>query len=187
MRLTVVKADGSREEYLHTKVLSTLNSVLGAMGTADIELAEQLAEVVTYYVYHERGDGEIGSGEIHSLIKVMLSATGYGAAAEVLSEHSYQRRMRRNRVEVVGADINEPWDFAKLSGEGRTRWDKSVIVRGLEAKYGVERQSARAVAGMVEEKIFGMGLTAVPSSLIRQLVLHDAAVVMRANKELATA
>lgn len=189
-KLTVVKADGSSEEYLYTKVLAALNNVLGAAGISDMGTVEQLADVVTYYVYHKREDKQISSSEIHSLLKVVLTSTGYEAAAEALTEHNYQRRTKRNRIEVAG-HIDKPSDMAEAFGEesarGRSRWDKSVIVRSLEEKYGFDRQSSRAVAAMVEEKIFSMGLTVVPASLVKQLVLHDAGVVMRANKELATA
>jgi hypothetical protein len=36
----------------------------------------------------------------------------------------------------------------------------------------------------VEERIFNMGMTLVPRSLIRQLVLGEAATMLRAEKEL---
>jgi hypothetical protein len=54
-------------------------------------------------------------------------------------------------------------------------------------RYDLCRQTARMIAGMVEEKIFGMGITLVPSSLVKQLVLGDAAAVLRAQEQLQTA
>jgi len=39
---------------------------------------------------------------------------------------------------------------------------------------------------MVEEKIFNMGISLVPSSLIKQLVLGDTATVLRAQQQLQT-
>jgi hypothetical protein len=37
---------------------------------------------------------------------------------------------------------------------------------------------------MVEEKVFRIGMTLVPASLIKQLVLSDAAAVLRAQEQL---
>ena len=39
---------------------------------------------------------------------------------------------------------------------------------------------------MVEEKVFNMGVTLVPASLVKQLVLRDAAAVLRAERQLQT-
>jgi hypothetical protein len=39
---------------------------------------------------------------------------------------------------------------------------------------------------MVEEKIFKMGITLVPASLIKQIVLGDAVAVLRAERQLQT-
>jgi hypothetical protein len=54
-------------------------------------------------------------------------------------------------------------------------------------KYDLCTQTARTIASMVEEKIFNMGISLVPSSLIKQLVLGDTAAVLRAEQQLQTA
>ena len=67
-----------------------------------------------------------------------------------------------------------------------SRWDKSKIVNDLVTNYDVSRQTARTIASMVEEKIFNMGLTSVPASLIKQLVLGDTAAFLQAQRQLQT-
>jgi len=69
---------------------------------------------------------------------------------------------------------------------GRSRWDKGRIVQDLISKHSLSRQTARTVASMVEEKIFNMGITVVPASLVKQLVLSDTAAVLRAQRQLQT-
>ena len=54
MQLKVRKEDGSVEEYLHTKVMGAISNALASAGEADIFVAEQLAEVVTYYLYQQQ-------------------------------------------------------------------------------------------------------------------------------------
>lgn len=187
MRLDVVKADGSVEEYLHTKVLSTISNAIGMIGQADIAVAEELAEVVTYFLYHENGTRSVTSGEIFSMIKVVLAATKYEQAAVALTEHHHQRKLRRSRTEVVSIDVSQLGD-AQLCGDAephlRSRWDKSKIVESLITEYNLRRQTARMIASMVEEKVLAMGVNLVPASLIKQIVLGDTASVLRAQDQL---
>jgi hypothetical protein len=190
MQLKVIKADGGIEEYLHTKVIGTISNALGRIGQADICIAEQLAEVVTYFLYHRQDRRAVSSSEIFSIIKAVLAATSYEEAAVALSEHHFERRLKRSRIEVASIDIRELADAELLcrDGEldGRCRWDKSRIVNDLVTKYDVCRQTARMIASMVEERVFSMGITLVPASLIKQLVLGDAAAVLRAQRQLQT-
>jgi transcriptional regulator NrdR family protein len=189
-QLKVIKADGGLEEYLHTKVLGTISNALGSVGQADIDVAEQLAEVVTYYLYNGENRRSVTSSEIFSVIKAILAATNYEDAAISLSEHHFERKLKRSRIEVVWVDVQELTDAELLvRGEelgNRCRWDKSRIVGDLVTKYDISRQTARTIASMVEEKIFNIGITLVPASLIKQLVLGDAAALLRAQRQLQT-
>jgi len=188
MQLKVIKADGSVEEYLHTKVLGTVSNALGGIGRADAHVAEPLAEVVTYYLYHEKKSWEITSSDIFSIITAVLTAAGYEEAAILLSEHHFERRLKRRRIEVVGVDIEELADAQLLCDaeepDNRAQWDKSRIVDDLMTRHNLSQQMARTVASMVEEKVFSIDIRLVPVSLIRQLVLGDTATLLHAEKEL---
>jgi transcriptional regulator NrdR family protein len=187
-QLKVIKADGSIEEYLHTKVMGSINNALGGIDQANIDIAEQFAEVVTFFLYNQYNRRTVTSGDIFSMIKVVLAATGYEDAAVVLTEHHFKRKLKRSRIEVVPIDVQDLADAELLTGAdesvGRSRWDKSRIVGDLIAGHGVCRQTARTIAAMVEEKIFNVGMTQVPSGLIKQLVLGDTATVLRAQRQL---
>ena len=188
MQLKVIKADGTVEEYLHTKVIGTINNALGRIGQADMYIAEELAEVVTYYLYHRQDQHNVTSNEVFSIIKAVLTATGHEEAALALSEYQFERKLKRSRIEVVSVDIQEPAD-AELLGSieqlhSRSRWDKAKIVNNLVTKHNFPRQTARTIASMVEEKIFNLGITLVPVGLVKQLVLGDAAAVLRAQRQL---
>jgi transcriptional regulator NrdR family protein len=190
MQLRVVKADGTTEEYLYTKVIGTISHALGSDEQPDLCVAEQLAEAVTYFLYSRKKPLLVSSSEILSVIKAVLSATGHEQAATVLAEHHFHRRLKRSRVEVLSVDVRKLSD-AKLLGEtpsvhATSQWDKSKIVRYCIEKHDVSFKTARAVASMVEDKIFKMGLTQVPVSLVKQLVLGDAAALLRAERQLLT-
>jgi transcriptional regulator NrdR family protein len=187
-QLKVIKADGSIEEYLHTKVMGTINNALGDIDLANIDIAEEFAEVVTFFLYNQYNRRTVTSSDIFSMIKVVLSATGFEDAAVALSEHHFERKLNRSRIEVATIDVQDMADAQLLAGAdestGRSRWDKSRIVEDLVNGHGISRQTARTIAAMVEEKVFKMGMTLVPSSLIKQLVLGDTACVLRAQRQL---
>ncbi len=191
VRLKVIKADGSCEEYLHTKVMHTVSKALASVEQTDIVTAENLSEVVTYYLYKRHGENAIPSSEILSVLKVTLSATGYEAAAEALVNHNYLRKMRRGRVEVVHVNLEGTSDAHKLFSDDyqlqKSPWDKSAIVEDLIVAEGLDRHTARTIASMVEERVFNLELTCVPASLLKQLVFSDTAAVMRAQRQLQTA
>jgi transcriptional regulator NrdR family protein len=190
VRLKVIKADGSVEEYLHTKVIGSIGNALAHDGQADAYIAEQLAEVVTYFLYNNKTRRTVTSGEIFSIIKAVLAAAEYEDAALMLTEHHFNRRLKRSRTEVVSVEIKRLADAEMLYGvrqsPHRSRWDKSKIVEDLVTNYDVSRQTARTIAGMVEEKIFNMGLTLVPAGLIKQLILSDTAAFLQAQRQLQT-
>ena len=187
-QLKVIKADGIIEEYLHTKVVGTINNTLGTIDEANIDLAEQFAEVVTFFLYHQQDRRRVNSSEILSMIKVVLASTGYEAAAAALSEHHFERKLKRSRTEVISVDVRDLTDAEFFIGteeaDVRFPWDKSRIVEDLITENDMDRQAARMIAAIVEEKIFRMGMTRVPSSLIKQLVLGDTAAVLRAQEQL---
>lgn len=190
VQLKVVKTDGTIEEYLHTKIIGTITNALAQAGQADMHVAEHLAEVVTYFLYHKKNVRTVNSGEIFSVIKAVLTATKYEDAAIAMSEHHYQRKLKRSRIEVVPIDVEQLADAEMLLGceqsIRRARWDKSRIVNDLVGRHDVERQTARTIASMVEEKVFSMGLTVVPASLVKQLVLGDTASLLHAQRQLQT-
>lgn len=189
-QLRVTKADGTHEAYRHTKVIGTINNALAATGRADMSLAEDLAEVVTYYLYHKQEQRQVSSNEIFTMIKAVLVATGHEEAAGALTEHALGRRLRRARTEVLAVDVQDFTDLEKLDQShplpARAPWDKARIVQDLAARSGLSHDAARAVAAMVEERVFNMGMTMLPLSLIKQLVLGETAAAMRAQRELQT-
>ena len=74
MQLKVIKADGSVEEYLHTKIIGAISIALASVDQADTCIAEELAEAVTYFLYHKRSRRQISSSEIFSIVEAEISS-----------------------------------------------------------------------------------------------------------------
>jgi hypothetical protein len=187
-QLRVIKADGGTEPYLHTKVIGAINNALTAASRPDVVMAEQLADVVTYHLYDTAERQRIDSGEIFAMIKVVLAATGNEDAAAALSEHALERRLRRTRTEVLAVDMHDYDDVGRLRrtapAPARMLWDKGRIVHDLKTRSGLPHQTARAIAAIVEERVFRMDLTAIPLSLVKQLVLGETAAILDAQQQL---
>lgn len=190
-QLQVIKTDGTTEEYIHTKVIGTINNALSAAGRPDMMMAEDLAEVVTYYLYRKQEQREVSSSEILSMIKAVLVSTGFESAAAALGEHAIGRRLSRARTEILAVDVQDFADAERLYRTGRPPeripWDKGRIIDELTETSGLSRQTARVVAALVEERIFRMGMTQIPQSLLKQLILGETATVLRAQRDLQTA
>jgi hypothetical protein len=210
----VLKADGTVEEYLHTKVMATISNALAAADECDIDKAQELADVVTYYLYNDnRGPAPgrpsvflqgqprqtqkkalggykrvVNSNEIFSIIKVTLSAAGFEDAAIALEEHYYRRKIKRARIEVVRVDISDMDDaelfFEDNGQQTASRWDKSRITAYLMNKHRLDRMFARTIASIVEQKVFGLELSRLSASLVKQLVLSETAMMKRAIRRL---
>ena len=177
MQLSVIKSDGSTEQYFHTKVLSTINKSLDDVDRTNIVAAEQFSEAVTFHLYHNNPSESIKSEDIHQLIITALKQTGYDDAAEALKQHRMFRNINRSRIEVIhsnGSFVTQ-------------RWNKTKIVNKLVNKCELDRTLARAVASCVEEKILILNMTKIDHNLVGLLVVAETEIMLQAEKELQLA
>lgn len=174
MQLKVIKNDGSIEEYMYTKVLAAFSNAFDLIDQPNLFAAEQFAEAITYYLYHERNISTITNDEIHLMVQAILTSTGYENAAIAFNEYHLVRKLKRKRIEVIdgGNDTNTPWDKSRISYD---------LVND-----GIDRNVARAIASVVEEKILNMGSNRIRTPLITQLVLADTEAMLNAQQQLQT-
>ncbi len=183
MQLKVIKADGSLEQYLHTKVIGTFSNALALVDQPSVFAAEQFAEAITFYLYRRRGVLSVTSDEIHLMVQAVLTATGYGNAAGALNEHRLNRQLKRGRIEVVdGNETNNSDEPMRLC-----LWNKSRIAEDLIRKNKIDRNLARAIASSVEEKVLILGMTRIRRSLIAELVAADTDVFLQVQEQLQLA
>lgn len=181
MQLAVIKADGTQEEYLHTKVMACLVNSFGCVDEGYVSAASELAETVTFYLYNQHNDDSISSGEIFSIILAVLSSTGYGFAAENLSTHNQRRNLLRTRIEVT--KFNTESDGFEFCGETYC-WNKSKIVHDLQIECKLDVATARMIASMVEEKIINSGIRNFTTDFIKFLVISQTQAIISAQQQL---
>lgn len=171
MQLNVIKHDRSTEEYIHTKVIGSFHNALAIIDESNVFIAEQLSDAVTFNLY-QKDTHHVTSDEIHLIIEAVLSATDYHDAAMALSRYRNTRKLKRNRIAVVGEN------------ESQSKWNKSVIVNDLIEKNGCNRQTARAIASSTEEKVLNLAMSKVTTSLIKHIVRADTTAMLQAQEQL---
>jgi hypothetical protein len=125
MSLIVNKCDGSKEVYLHTKVMGTIASALADSGCYCEVSASRLSEAVTTFLFRRYRNSENGrsvsADEIYAMIIAALSDTDHEQAAALLQEHRLNRRIKRSRTEVVhygqGAELYEQIPIALVTAK----------------------------------------------------------------------
>lgn len=187
MQLMVVKADGSEEGYLHTKVIAAIVNAFGRPADENSSIAGELADAVTFYLYSKYGRDKVSSSEILSIIEAVLSSTGFDDAAANLAEHHCKRTILRTRIEAVKSDIAQLSRAVRLgqnTSHQSSAWNKSKIINDLVAEYNFDISQARAIASMVEEKILSSGFRSVTCDFIKFLVLTQAQAMISAQNQL---
>jgi hypothetical protein len=173
MQIQVLKADGSTEPYLHTKVLGTLHRAMAAVASDCLETAQMLSDAVTYFLYRDPESKTLTTDQIHQMVLTALDGAGFGVASETLDAHRRLRRLQRRRVEVVDGEYPV--------------WDKGCIVRDLMEHSCLERSLARAIAGAVEEKVLRMGVSRIRKGTIHHLMIADMEDLLEAHDQLTAA
>lgn len=188
MQLKVIKADGSQEQYLHTKVIAAFINAFAAPQELDTSIAAHLAETVTFYLYNNYSENKITSSEILSIILAVLSSTGYDNAAANLAEHSRKRNLLRARIEITKYDLQEVCNSIKLrktiTAPQIIHWNKSKIIDDLVAEYNLDNTTARLIASMVEEKVLNSGFRCVSTAFIRFLVVLQTQAILSAQQQM---
>ena len=190
MQLRVIKADGMEEEYLHTKVIATFINAFAVPAEKNTAIAQQLAEAVTFYLYNKHGSDKVSSNEISSIIKAVLTSTGFDNAADNLAEHHQRRNLLRARIQVVKVDmekISPDTPLLQIDRCGPAQpWNKSEIINDLVNQYNLDPAMARTVASLVEEKILNSGFRLVPSGFIGFLTLWQMQTILSAQQQIKT-
>ena len=199
MSLSVKKADGRLEPYIHTRVMATISAAISEVGCYDEQTVNALADAVRMYIEDCRDEQHtqssiVSSDEIYSMLLATLEETGFIRAAEVLKQHRVTRQIKRSRQQVLHCLKNHlsesqlqeldfdccvnRTDYYICSEEScpcftLEPWNKSRLADSLVSKYRLTNPAARAVSGCIEDKIFKLELSVVRSQLIQQLILNE--------------
>ena len=184
MRSSVIKQVRKRSRHLaafnRTKIADAIFKAAQAVGGADREMAEELADVVELFLEKQYGPDDIPTiEEIQDMVEKVLIETGHAKTAKAYILYRERRARIRESVSVRKKlrEQNNATDISLLVGPS-TRdeimsWDKQLIALALEKEADVPAAVAAEIASAVERRILASGLRRISTSLVRELVDNE--------------
>lgn len=161
--VVIVKAGGSSERFSEAKLRRCVRIVLHET-KHDPDLASPLARAVALHL-QEQGDPErLCSQYVFECASAVLQQTSLADAARRLEAHRNHRAEARRRLRVF--DPNRP-------KRGCAPWKKAAVVGVLENRFGVRHAVARALAGDLEARVFGLGYRIIRLPLLLAMIENE--------------
>jgi len=166
--------------YDASKIADAIFKAALAVGGEDRFIAEELAAAVTDYLdNHYEGDAP-GIEDIQDMVEKVLIETGHAKTAKAYILYRDRRNQARRAMHVRKArqeQARSTTDLALLVDTGAkdalVPWDKSRIAEALEKEAHLDSETARKVAGSVEEKVIASGMARITTGLVRELVDNE--------------
>ncbi len=176
----VRKRSGRRVPFDVSKISDAIFKAAQAMGGADQEMAEELADVVILFLEKQYGpEGTPSIEEIQDMVEKVLIETGHAKTAKAYILYRERRARVRDTVKVRKQmrRQNNTTDISLLVDQA-TRdevmpWDKQLIALALEKEADVPAEVAANIASAVERRILASGMKRISTSLIRELVDNE--------------
>jgi hypothetical protein len=159
----VAKRDGSTELFQIGKLR---RSLAAAMRTCnyDARYAEALARAIAVHV-KDWDDARPPTTEyVFRCVRAVLSETGLDDVAREIVRHRRTRALQRRRLAVV--DPNR-------SGRPPRSWSKATVVQTLVRRFEMRAESARILAGEIEQRALALNYSVLSTSLIAELIRNE--------------
>lgn len=164
---TVRKRDGLVEPFAPAKLVACLRRTLQEAQDPDPPAtAEGIADAVGQYLLQSDATPPWPTPQIRELVEAVLSQSGHQLAAQVLRASARRRDHLRKLLHVA--------NFRPRQGRYvNRRWSKSTVVATLQTQHGLQRPTARWIAGQVEGAILRSGKRLVTTGLIREMIASE--------------
>jgi len=175
----VRKRDGRVVSFDKSKIADAIFKAAQSVGGEDRFLADQLADVVTFYL-EKKGINIPDIEEIQDAVEKVLIETGHAKTAKAFILYRDWKTRIRNTIKVSKQTKNSgvsSTDFSLMVSTSQTSdilpWDKTKISEALVKECDISSSVADAIASSVEEKIMRGELKNVSTVLIRELVDNE--------------
>lgn len=175
---SVRKRDGRIVHFDRAKIADAIFKAAQSVGGEDRFLAEQLADVVTFYL-ERKGVKTPDIEEIQDAVEKVLIEMGHAKTAKAFILYRDWRTRTRGVLQVRKQKRSKlsSTDLSLMvstpQAEDILPWDKNKIRDALIKECGISSSVAGSIASSVEEKIMRSGLKTLSTILIRELVDHE--------------
>jgi len=182
----VLKRDGRREPFDKAKIAGAIFNAAQAVGGQDRDLANSLASAVSIFLWKRHGSQPPTVDQVHDAVERVLIEMSHAKTALAYARYRDRRarirRIREGDLRLLMSELEEANHlhdamrgdpsslFVRTSADTVTHWERDRIVEALVRETGLDRAIAELIAGEVERQIHAGGITALTSSLIRELV-----------------
>ncbi len=158
--LGIAKRGGAVEVFAIEKLARCLTIGLRACGQ-DVFLAGPLARAIRVHLDGWNRRRPPTSDYVFKCVQTVLREVQLPDVARVLADYRRRRAHRRRGVAVVKVGNG----CVTASG-----WSKERVAASLQARFGVQRRTARSIADEVEQRVLSLGYSQVPASMVREVL-----------------
>ena len=184
MATSIIKQVRKRSNHLvsfdQSKIANAVFKAAQAVGGADRELADELADVVVLFLEKQYGPNGIPTiEEIQDMVEKVLIETGHAKTAKAYILYRERRTRVRETVKVRKqlAERNNPTDISLLvdpaTRDEMRPWNKDHIALALVKEADVPADTAAEIASSVERRDIASGMQRISTALIRELVDNE--------------
>ncbi len=162
-QIVVTKRDGTLERFSPDKLRVCLARAMHVC-SYDPKLAKPLVHAVAMHLKDWADPSPPTTSYIYRCVRAILQQTGLSDVADELAACRRARRARRRKIRVLDVESTEP------HGE---RWQKSVLVETLQARYGLRHAVSRFLAGRIEAQVFALDYRVVTRPFLAELARNE--------------
>ena len=175
----VVKRSGRSETFNKAKIARAIMAAGQAGGGFDEDRAAHLAAAVAIHLTKRPDQSVLTVDDIHLAVERVLMHMGHCRTATAFVRFREKRdriralRAQRDphaRVDAQGIAAGDRGLQIQTSGETLDAWDRARIATALVRETGIPEATAADIARQVETQILSVGVHALTTPLVRELV-----------------
>ena len=170
----IINPDGTLVPFDEKDIIRSIYQATVLAGAPDFELAEELADVVIFFIERNFTESYPTHEDITEWVERVLLETADPEIAKAFilwREEQKKLDLSKSSKSYREPSLFEDFEVSVVGSDNKiSLWDRRKIHEDLIIKTGIARKVAEDIANIVEEKVFSIGKAKITSKLIRALI-----------------
>ena len=170
----IVNPDGTLVPFDEKDIIRSIYQASVLAGAPDYELAEELAEVVIFFIERNFTESYPTHEDVSEWVeRVLLETADPEIAKAFILWREEQKKLDETKISksMREPSLFEDFEISVVGSDNKVSlWDRRKIHEDLIVKTGVARKVAEDIATAVEDKVFTIGKAKITSKLVRALI-----------------
>ncbi len=166
----IKKSNGRTEPFSTYKISESVHKAAKILGEENEELCRELAGMVSRWI---KNRADISTSEIRQIVVKLLNETGNKKIAESYSRYEGKKRIYGSTTQNENLFPDDVVIIDSLAKGEAAPWDKNRIAVALVRETLIDKDLAYEIADAVENKILGLRLGRISTTLVRELANHE--------------